>query len=76
VSLFEDIGYSIWAKERTARFIREGRQGENLGFCNRPDLNDPWSKPEPKISPIALRVLTVFGFILTVTVGIILGRLL
>jgi hypothetical protein len=43
VGLFTDIGYARLAKQRKERFIREGRQGESLGFYNRPDLNDPWN---------------------------------
>lgn len=43
MGLFTDIGYARLAKQRKERFIREGRQGESLGFYNRPDLNDPWN---------------------------------
>jgi hypothetical protein len=64
MSIFEDIGYNIWAKEREKRFIKEGRAGENLGFYNRPDLNDPWlhynATPKLKNSDIYVPLI-IFG---------------
>ena len=51
MGLFTDLGYSLLAKERKERFEREGREGENLRFFNRPDLNDPWSDVVPKREP-------------------------
>jgi hypothetical protein len=62
MGLFSDVGYELLARERRARFEREGREGESLGFYNRPDLNNPWGEEPPPMNwpvSIALIVLIV-----------------
>lgn len=70
MGFFTEIGYARLAAERKARFIREGRYGESLGFVNRPDLNDPWSEDARPLSwqewLLALSFLGGWAIFLTV----------
>lgn len=67
MGLFTEIGYRRLAAERKARFIREGREGESLGFYNRPDLNNPWDEKEAK--PLTRRqLLLVVGVLGNISV--------
>lgn len=67
MGLFTEIGYRRLAKERKARFIREGREGESLGFYNRPDLNHPWGEYDP--TPLTPRQYLLVAFALGLAAG-------
>jgi hypothetical protein len=62
MGLFTNIGYERLAKERQARFIREGRAGESLGFTNRPDLNYPWDE-ESRFTTIDAWICVILALI-------------
>jgi hypothetical protein len=77
MGLFSDVGYELLARERRKRFEEEGREGESLGFYNRPDLNNPWGEESAPMNwpvSIALFVLVVggslgFGYLVAVLGG-------